>query len=57
MDVRLLVRFLRKLFDVGYLGEGKPPVVAFEVKPGKGRTAKMVLANAKRFLNEAWALI
>lgn len=57
VDVRLLVRFLRKLFEVGYLGEGKRPVVAFEVKPWEGEDSEMVLANAKRFLNEAWALV
>ncbi len=57
VDVQLLVRFLRKLFDVGYLGAGKRPVVAFEVKPWGDEDSEMVLANAKRFLNEAWAMV
>ncbi len=57
VDVQLLVRFLRKLFDVGYLGAGKRPVVAFEVKPWEDEDSEMVLSNAKRFLNEAWAVL
>lgn len=57
VDVNLCARFLRKLFDIGYLGKGKRPVVAFEVKPWGDEDSEMVLANAKRFLNEAWALV
>lgn len=57
VDVQMLARFLRKLFEIGYLGEGKRPVVAFEVKPWGDEDSEMVLANAKRFLNEAWELV
>lgn len=57
VDVGMVARFLRKLFSVGYLGEGKRPVVAFEVKPWADEDSEMVLANAKRCLNEAWAMV
>ncbi len=57
VDAELLAKFLRKLFAIGYLGEGKRPVVAFEVKPWEGEDSEMVLASAKRCLNEAWLLV
>lgn len=54
VDVSCLAAFLRKLFAVGYLGEGKRPIVSFEVKPWGGEDSHMVIAGAKRFLREAW---
>jgi sugar phosphate isomerase/epimerase len=54
-DVPQLVEFLRELFEIGYLGRGRRPVVAFEVKPLPGETSGAVIANAKRTLVEAWA--
>ncbi len=57
VDTDLLVRFLRKLFDIGYLKEGKRPIVSFEVKPWGEEDPDMVVANAKRFLNNAWTLV
>ncbi len=57
VDVGLLAAFLRKLFAVGYLGEGKRPVVSFEVKPWGDEDSEMVIAGAKRFLQDAWALV
>lgn len=57
VDTELLVAFLRKLFAIGYLGEGKRPIVSFEVKPWEGEDPDMVVANAKRFLNHAWTLV
>lgn len=54
VDISMLAAFLRKLFAVGYLGEGKRPVVSFEVKPWEDEDSEMVIANAKRFLREAW---
>lgn len=54
-DVQELTHFLRVLFDVGYLGDGGPRIVSFEVKPLPGETSEVVIANAKRTLNEAWA--
>jgi len=56
-DVPQLVEFLRELFAIGYLGAGRRPVVAFEVKPLPGETSGAVIASAKRTLLEAWAQV
>ncbi|MBI5166468.1 MAG: sugar phosphate isomerase/epimerase [candidate division NC10 bacterium] len=56
-DVEELAMFLRELFNVGYLGQGKRPVVAFEVKPLPGERSEAIIAGAKRTLREAWARI
>ncbi|MFC1903712.1 sugar phosphate isomerase/epimerase family protein [Chloroflexota bacterium] len=53
-EVRL---FLKALMDIGYIGEGKQNVVAFEVKPLEGESSEAVVANAKRTLMEAWAVL
>ncbi|HBR35650.1 MAG TPA: xylose isomerase, partial [Firmicutes bacterium] len=47
--------FLRALFEVGYLQAGKRPIVSFEVKPVGEEDPLLVIANAKRVLNEAWS--
>ena len=47
-----LVEFLRELFEIGYLGRGRRPVVAFEVKPLPGESSGAVIA--KRTLIAAW---
>jgi sugar phosphate isomerase/epimerase len=49
--------FLRKLLDIGYLNPENPGIVSFEVKPWGDEDSEMVLANAKRYLNRAWALV
>lgn len=54
-DVPELVEYLRVLRDIGYIGDGKQNVVAFEVRPHQGDTSAAVIANAKRTLLEAWA--
>ena len=56
-DVPQLVEYLKVLFEIGYLGKGRRPVVAFEVKPLPGETSGAVVASAKRTLLEAWALV
>lgn len=55
VDVPEVTAFLRALFEVGYLGEGRRPVVAFEVKPMADQSSEAVIAGAKRTLLEAWA--
>ena len=50
-----LVEFLRELFEIGSLGRGRRPVVAFQVKPMPRESSGAVIANAKRTLLEAWA--
>ena len=54
-DVDELVEYLRVLMDIGYLSKGKPGVVSFEVKPFGDEDPELVIANAKRTLNRAWA--
>jgi sugar phosphate isomerase/epimerase len=54
-DVPELAEYLRVLREIGYIGEGKQNIVAFEVRPHQGDTSAVVIANAKRTLIEAWA--
>jgi sugar phosphate isomerase/epimerase len=54
-DVAELAEYLRVLREIGYIGEGKQNIVAFEVRPHQGDTSAVVVANAKRTLIEAWA--
>jgi sugar phosphate isomerase/epimerase len=54
-DVPELTEYLRVLREIGYIGDGKQNVVAFEVRPHQGDTSAVVIANAKRTLIEAWA--
>lgn len=56
-DVPQVVEFLRELFRIDYLGEGKRPIVAFEVKPLPGESSELVIAGAKRTLVEAWSQV
>ncbi|KMY67613.1 hypothetical protein AAU61_12015 [Desulfocarbo indianensis] len=46
--------FLDTLFDLGFLGQGKRPMVSFELKPLPGQDPELVLAGALRVLAEAW---
>jgi sugar phosphate isomerase/epimerase len=54
-DVPELAAFLKDLFAIGYLGKGKRPTVAFEVRPQSGESSEAVIAGSKRALLEAWA--
>ena len=57
-DVREVVEFFRELVNIGYFKKSLPtsmPVVSFEVKPLPGEDSDIVVAGAKRVLNEAWA--
>jgi sugar phosphate isomerase/epimerase len=54
-DVDEVIQYLKVLFDIGYLGENKRPIVSFEIKPFGDEDPDVVIANAKRTLNEAWA--
>ncbi|MCD8349669.1 MAG: sugar phosphate isomerase/epimerase [Planctomycetaceae bacterium] len=55
IGVKGVMDFLRILFDIGYLNAENPPIVSFEVKPWGDEEPELVIANAKRVLNEAWA--
>ncbi|MBM7583424.1 sugar phosphate isomerase/epimerase [Caldicoprobacter guelmensis] len=54
-DVEEVMEYLRVLMEVGFLNPDNPPIVSFEVKPWKDEDPDIVIANAKRVLNEAWA--
>ena len=57
-DVDEVVEFLRALGNIGFFNRSLPttmPVVSFEVKPLAGEDSDVVVAGAKRVLNEAWA--
>jgi len=57
-DVDEVAAFLKALFDIGYFKKDLPskmPIVSFEVKPLPGEDGDIVVAGAKRVLNEAWA--
>ena len=54
-DVPGLVEFLRVLQEIGFLNTENPPIVGFEIKPWIDEDPEIVIANAKRTLNEAWA--
>ena len=56
-DVEEVVHYLRVLLDIGYLNTENPPIVSFEIKPFGDEDAEIVIANAKRTLNEAWARV
>jgi sugar phosphate isomerase/epimerase len=53
-DVDELAEYLRVLMDIGFLNEKNPPIVSFEVKPFGDEDPDVVVANAKRVLNQAW---
>jgi sugar phosphate isomerase/epimerase len=56
-DVEQVVDYLRVLLDIGFLNDRKPPIVSFEIKPFGDEDPDVVIANAKRTLNEAWARV
>lgn len=56
-DVDEVVDYLRVLLQIGFLNDKKPPIVSFEIKPFGDEDPDIVIANAKRTLNEAWAKV
>ena len=56
-DVEELVTYLKVLKQIGFLNEKNPPIVSFEVKPVGDEDPDVVVANAKRTLNLAWARV
>jgi len=58
-DVPEVAEFIRNLFAIGYLAEGREdkPWVGFEVKPqSPEESSEMVIAGAKRTWQQAWTL-
>lgn len=56
-DVEQVTEYLKVLLDIGFLNKKNPPIVSFEVKPFGDEDPDIVVANAKRTLNKAWANI
>ena len=56
-DVEQVLEFLRVMKREGLMDEKNPYVLSFEVKPWKDEDPDVVVANAKRVLNRAWALL
>ena len=56
-DVPEAVDFLRELLNIGYLDPDKRPILSFEVSPLEGESPEIVIANAKRVLDTAWAQV
>ena len=56
-DVAELTEFLKTLLETKFLDTSKPPIVSFEVAPMFGESSEIVIANAKRVLQEAWTMV
>lgn len=56
-DTAELLEFFRVIKLEGFLNANNPMVLSFEVKPWGGENADIVLANTKRVINRAWALL
>ena len=56
-DVKEVLDFLRVLKEEGFLDAENPYVMSFEVKPWGSENPDLVVANAKRVLNRAWAIL
>lgn len=56
-DVEAVLDFLRVLQREGFFKEEEPYVLSFEVKPWKEEDPDTVVANAKRVLTRAWAML
>ena len=56
-DVPEVLEFLRVLKTEGFFNPEQPYVLSFEVKPWVDEDPDIVVANAKRVLNRAWALL
>lgn len=54
-DVDELVEYLKVLMEIGYLDPKDRKILSFEVKPVGDEDPEIVVANAKRVLNLAWA--
>jgi len=52
-----LVEYLRVLLEIGYLNPENRRILSFEVKPVGDEDPDIIVANAKRVLNLAWAKV
>jgi sugar phosphate isomerase/epimerase len=56
-DIPEVLDYLRVLKSEGFFRPEDPYVLSFEVKPFQDEDPEIVIANAKRVLNRAWALL
>lgn len=56
-DVNELLDFFRVLKEEGFFNVSDPFVLSFEVKPWGDENEDIILANTKRVINRAWALL
>lgn len=56
-DTEELLDFFTVLKEEGFLNPQTPYVLSFEVKPWGSEDAEIILANTKRVVNRAWALL
>lgn len=56
-DTPELVDFFRILKEEGFFREDNPYMLSFEVKPWGDEDPDIILANTKRVINRAWALV
>lgn len=56
-DTEELLDFFRVLKEEGFFQAEKPYVLSFEVKPWKDEEPEIIIANTKRVMNRAWALL
>lgn len=52
-----MTAFLRTLVEIGFLDGKRRPMVSFEIKPMQGQDSLLVIANAKRIMQQAWAQV
>ena len=56
-DTPELLDFFRVLKEEGFFNAENPYVLSFEVKPWKDEDPEIIVANTKRVINRAWALL
>lgn len=56
-DVEELVDFFTVLKEEGFFNKKDPYILSFEVKPWDEEEGDIVMANTKRVINRAWALV
>lgn len=56
-DTAELLDFFRVLKEEGFFCADNPYVLSFEVKPWKDEDPEIIVANTKRVINRAWALL
>ncbi len=56
-DTEQLAEFFRVLKEEGFFYEKEPYVLSLEVKPWGDEDGEIILANTKRVINRAWALV